>query len=61
MSAQRASFVLRLSRDAVTRAWNGVIELVGADRRAAIANEGEIREFIDQSLDAERDEEERDG
>lgn len=48
---ERASFVLRLTRDA-TRAWRGVIELVGADRRAAVANEREIAEFIERSLDA---------
>lgn len=57
VTSQRASFVLRLSRDLSTRAWDGVIELVGADRRAAVANEAEIRRFIDQSLDAERTEE----
>ena len=51
LEAQRASFVMRLSRDAA-RAWHGVIELVGGDRRAAIANEHEIGEFIDRSLDA---------
>jgi hypothetical protein len=50
-AARRASFVLRLSRDA-TRAWHGVIELVGADRRAVIANEREIGEFIERSLNA---------
>lgn len=48
---QRASFVLRLSRDAA-HAWRGVIELVGADRRAAVANERQIAEFIERSLDA---------
>lgn len=61
-SAQRASFVLRLSRDAA-RAWHGVIELVGGDRRATIANEREIREFIEHALDAAADgerEEDRD-
>ena len=60
--AQRASFVLRLSRDA-TRAWHGVIELVGRDRRAAVANEHEIGEFIEHALDAaahREHEEERD-
>lgn len=57
---QRASFVLRLSRDEVTRAWDGVIEFVGADRRAAIRNEREIQEFIDRSLDAELGTEQRD-
>lgn len=51
VNAQRASFVLRLSRDA-TRAWHGVIELVGRDRRAAVANEHEIGEFIEHALDA---------
>lgn len=60
VTAQRASFVLRLSRDAA-RAWHGVIELVGGDRRAAIANEQEIGEFIEHALDAaaarEREEE----
>lgn len=60
VTAPRASFVLRLSRDAA-RAWHGVIELVGGDRRAAIANEHEIGEFIEHALNAaaarEREEE----
>lgn len=60
VAAQRASFVLRLTRDAA-RAWHGVIELVGGDRRAAVANEHQIGEFIEQALDraalGEREEE----
>jgi len=48
----RASFVLRLSRDVATRAWHGVIELVGADTRAAVSDVGQIGEFIERSLDA---------
>ena len=55
VTARRASFVLRLSRDA-TRAWHGVIELVGADRRAVIANEREIGEFIERSLNVPAEE-----
>lgn len=55
-AARRASFVLRLSRDTSTRAWDGVIELVGADRRAAVTNEREIGEFIERSLDADKGE-----
>ncbi|HEX9437254.1 MAG TPA: hypothetical protein VGA16_08880 [Candidatus Limnocylindria bacterium] len=57
---RRASFVLRLTRDA-SRAWRGVIEHVGADRRAAVANEREIGDFIERSLDAPtREEKDRD-
>lgn len=62
VTAHRASFVLRLSRD-TARAWHGVIELVGGDRRAAVANEREIGEFIEHALDPAADgerEEERD-
>lgn len=62
VNPQRASFVLRLSRDA-TRAWHGVIELVGRDRRAAVANEHEIGAFIEHALDtaaAQQHEEDRD-
>jgi hypothetical protein len=60
VTAQRASFVLRLSRDVADRAWHGVIELVGGDRRTAVSNATEIGEFIERSLDAVGDEEDRD-
>lgn len=45
------------------RAWHGVIEPVGGNRRAAIANEREIGEFFERSRDAAADgerEEDRD-